>query len=193
MSSIAYQTGIPNPPDDPSQDVAIMQANANAINQIIAVDHIGFNVLKSGYHDVIKQPPKIVDPLVLVGIGQTYTKTIGGDQNLFYETGNGIINQLTGNFTPTSNNGTIIFPGGITIKWGLVNSTSNGVVNFAPAFANNCFNVWTNPYFIGANPNGVASVSIKNTGAALDKTKFTWVFNTSSGAYSGFFWAAIGN
>jgi hypothetical protein len=72
-----------------------MQANNLAIFNILNVDHIGFNENLGGYHTVIHQPPQNENPTVVTGIGQTFTKTEAGDQQLFYESGNGVVTQLS--------------------------------------------------------------------------------------------------
>jgi hypothetical protein len=43
--SFSYDGTIPNPPDDPADDVDQMQMNSASISSIIAVDHVGFNSL----------------------------------------------------------------------------------------------------------------------------------------------------
>ena len=45
-----YTAGIPNPPNNPSQDVPVMQTNANTINSWVQVDHTGFNNANAGIH-----------------------------------------------------------------------------------------------------------------------------------------------
>jgi hypothetical protein len=48
--TIPYSSTIPNPPNDPADDVSTMQTNAGSIATIIAVDHVGFNVGGGGQH-----------------------------------------------------------------------------------------------------------------------------------------------
>lgn len=50
MTNFAYNQGIPNPPNQPSQDVPLMKINTNSISGIIAVDHIGFEANNGGTH-----------------------------------------------------------------------------------------------------------------------------------------------
>ena len=47
---INFNVNIPNPPNNPSNDVSLMQENTNAENSIWQVDHLGFNVNNSGTH-----------------------------------------------------------------------------------------------------------------------------------------------
>jgi hypothetical protein len=46
-----YSSAIPNPPNDPADDVFIMQTNSTSIADIIAVDHVGFNDPGGGQHN----------------------------------------------------------------------------------------------------------------------------------------------
>lgn len=96
--TINYILGIPDAPNDPSVDQPDMKTNNDAIPQLIDIDHIGFNdtTFPNGYHDVIHQPPQVADPAAVPGIGQTYVKTVSGDQQLFFESGAGVISNLTG-------------------------------------------------------------------------------------------------
>jgi hypothetical protein len=95
MSLFQYNTGIPAAPNNPSVDQPDMLTNTDSIDGLIDVDHIGFNENLGGYHDVIHQPPQVAAPGTIAGIGQTYTKTVTGDQQLFYKSGLGVETQLT--------------------------------------------------------------------------------------------------
>ena len=117
---MTYSLNIPDAPNNPSQDQPLMKANTNAISTFLATDHIPFNVPNSGNHDVIKQPPQGGDPAAVAGKGQTYTKTVGSpsDQQLFYESGAGIISQLTnGVGTLAGSDGYTFLPGGMVLQW----------------------------------------------------------------------------
>ena len=120
MTNYTYNNNIPNPPDDPADDVGDMNQNTQSIAGIIATDHIGFGLANGGYHNLIHQPNQTVggqavwDPsnagiisaiqaTKIAGIQQTFPllytpNTTGGaqDTQLFTMTGNGGISQLTG-------------------------------------------------------------------------------------------------
>lgn len=124
MPYFIYDATIPASSHNPSDDQPIMQTNAASIDSIISEDHWGFNaggMNFSGYHKVIRLPPQVSDPAAIVGIGQLYTKTISGDQQLFYQTGNGVVGKISN-------------PSGITIQ---------AAVNFvgATAVINNSYNI----------------------------------------------------
>jgi len=95
-----YTTDIPLSTNKPSVDQPNMQTNTNSINSIIGTDHITFEQATGsgvdGYHTVIHFLDQgSTDPATTTGFGQIFTKTISGDQQLFYQSGNGVITQLT--------------------------------------------------------------------------------------------------
>ncbi len=95
MTNFDYNTDIPDGPNNPSNDQPLMKTNTNSIDGIIAVDHIGFQQNNGGFHTVIHQGPQLANPAAIPGFGQTFTKTISADQQLFYESGNGVVTQIT--------------------------------------------------------------------------------------------------
>lgn len=67
MTNYPYNNNVPNPPDDPGDDVGDMNQNAQSISGIISTDHVGFNIGNSeptgpqgGYHNLIHQPNQTV-------------------------------------------------------------------------------------------------------------------------------------
>lgn len=91
MSSITYVTNIPNPTDNPSQDVSVMQANTAAVNSWTAVDHIPFNTAGSGQHQQVtftnvEAPPGATSP-VSIAFTQFGTDDPSVPQ-LFYQNAN---------------------------------------------------------------------------------------------------------
>lgn len=111
---------IPAANNNPSNDQPLMLVNNQSTQSIIAVDHIGFNAANGGYHTIIHQGPQGSDPAAITGFGQTYTKTIGGDVVLFYESGNGVVTQLTSS-TGTSPS--------LSLKaWALVNGVTGAII-----------------------------------------------------------------
>lgn len=51
--SFSYDPTLPNPPDDPADDVDQMQVNSQSISDLISVDHVGFNTAGGGEHDQV--------------------------------------------------------------------------------------------------------------------------------------------
>lgn len=97
MANFTYNNDIPDTPNSPSADQPLMKINTNSIDDLIEVDHVSFNTNDGGYHKVIHQNPQVSDPAAIPGTGQTYVKTVSGDQELFYESGLGVVTQLTPN------------------------------------------------------------------------------------------------
>ncbi len=114
MTVFDYNVNIPDAPNNPSNDQPLMKTNTNSDFGIWNVNHIGFNQLNGGFHTIVQQGPQTLDPAPLAGFGQTYTKTILGDQQLFYESGNGIITQITSSAGVGFNNVPTILSGTFT-------------------------------------------------------------------------------
>src|SRR2546430_8289315 len=127
-TNFTYTTNIPLATNEPSVDQPNMKINTNSINSIIGVDHLTFGTAtgtqSDGYHKVIHSVPQVSDPVAIAGFGQVYTKTVSGDQQLFYESGGGVKTQLTGpNAVSAAATGYVWLPGPILMQWG------GGVVN----------------------------------------------------------------
>lgn len=201
MSSFIYNRNIPDGPNDPSNDQPDMKENTNSIDDWTKVtqDHYGFNVPFGGYHRYIHQPPQTT-PGNISGIGQTYTKTVGSDVQLFYESGTGVETQLTGpNSASATTNGYTWLPGGILLQWGQNNNpiassgSTNLVQNFNIPFPNNCFFVSGSGLYSSSNkPNSQISINIRQSSLS-NLTNFNYIPFTGSSDYIGFLWVAIGN
>ena len=61
-TNFPYNPDLPNPPDDPSQDVGGMQKNAQTIGNWVAVDHVGFGNVLGGQHSKVTFPSTITPP-----------------------------------------------------------------------------------------------------------------------------------
>ena len=53
MTFFEYNTTLPNPPDDPADDVAAMQTNTMSVAGWTEVDHVGFNNTLGGFHNIV--------------------------------------------------------------------------------------------------------------------------------------------
>ena len=141
------------PPDGSSlgQTKATIRNNLDGTFETLNVDHVNNNGQPgsnpAGYHTVIHVVPEGSDPSAIAGYGQLYSKTINSvttDEALFWETGGGIIQQMTVNLTPSaSNNGQTFLPGGLIMKFGNASGSSAGAFNvaYASAFPNNLFSL----------------------------------------------------
>lgn len=154
--------------DDPlaSETLAVSQGKMRANNlyygNTLNVDHqIGpangtrnDGITAEGYHKVIHFVTNGGNPGPVTGIGQLFTKTVGSDQQIFFESGGGIITQITGPNAPLiSGNGYTWLPGGLLMQWGIapgISSSGSGTtVSFTSIgslinFPNNCFLVLAN-------------------------------------------------
>lgn len=201
-TNFVYTTNIPLATNKPSVDQPNMKTNTNSINSIIGVDHLTFGTAtgseSDGWHTVIHSVPQGSDPGSITGFGQVYTKTVSGDQQLFYESGNGVVSQLTpGGIPVAATNGYVFLPGGIIMQWGQVSfsgtSQQQGTVTYTSvgniAFPNNTFNVQTTLHDSGgSNTSNTQNVSV----FTFTNTSFKWNY-TGSSAYDRFYWIAVGN
>ena len=188
------------PPDGSSlgQTKSTIRNNLDGTFETLGIDHINNNGQPgsnpAGYHNVIHMVPQGSDPVAITGFGQLYSKTINdviSDTALFWETGTGLIQQLTTNLTPlAANKGYTFLAGGLILQWGTISTTANqsSSVNFTTlgniAFPNNCFTMTSQ---LNSSSTTEATLNLYN----LTATGFSYV-NTSSNART-YFWWAIGN
>lgn len=193
------------PPDGSSlgQTKSTIRDNLDGTFQTLGVDHINNNgqpgSKPAGYHNVIHVVAQGADPAPVASYGQLYSKTVNSfttDQALFWETGAGIIQQLTTNILPTATsltNGYTFLPGGIIIQWGqqTVTASSTTPLLFATGgknvtFPNNCFNVSVTGLRSNSGGDGIFVLS-----GSVSATGFT--FRNGSSSITQAFWIAIGN
>lgn len=133
MANYDYNTGIPNGPNNPSDDQPLMLINTNSIPGLVAEDHNGFGINNGGFHTVIRSDTqgRVWDPTAstgqpaaLPGFEKTFAMnwtpdaTNGTiDTQLFSLTGAGTISALTGDFSTYEGYQWI---GGVLIQWGRV-------------------------------------------------------------------------
>lgn len=184
------------PPDGSSlgQTKTTIRNNLDGTFQTLAIDHIDNNgspgSQPAGYHKVIHIVPQGSNPGAVAGYGQLYSKTINSfttDQALFWETGAGLIQQLTVNLTPVaSTNGYTFLPGGIILQWGVKSSPgSSGNVTFPIPFPSNCFNV-----SLTQRRDSSSSTQGMYLNGAPTTTQFSY---NGSSAPTSLYWFAIGN
>lgn len=182
--NLNYTTGIPDTPNNPSNDQPGMKTNTNSISTIIQQDHHGFKDNLGGYHTIIHQDAQVTDPANIAGppqINQVYVKsytpdTTGGvaDTQLYAETALGEISQLTGFSLGDLEDGWQ-WIGGVLLQWGRSGSgqvtsgsyaagNAAGTVTFkdrvtgAIPFPNNCFIVLTTAHYTFTPPGGPGAV-----------------------------------
>ncbi len=194
-----YDPNIPSAGHAPKDDQPAMKTNATSIQDLIEVDHIGFDNNQGGAHNQCQISSQssingaIPSGLLGNGFETLYSSNTNTQGELWFVRGatpTGI--QLTGPGTPivgSSNlsNGKTFLPGGVLLQWGSFtpgSATSTYNVSFPTAFPNFVYNV----NFIGASA---------NTGFYLNgaPTESGFSAKTLSGntSQSSIFWIAIGS
>lgn len=212
MTTFAYNTAVPNAPNDPADDQPEMLINTVSTDAIIGVDHVTFNTPNGGYHTVIHQtsfsdvasnppsnnPPSV--PAAIAQIGQLFTTQLNDgvnvDESLYYLSGGNRLGRLTMNFQPVAGtNGYTYIPGGIILQWGRKtipaglpqNVTINYVAEGGIAMPNATFIALVTLHSVG-NATDTAQVCAKSRTAAGFVVGYT-----GSIQYDSFQWLAIGN
>lgn len=188
------------PPDNSSlgQTKSTIRDNIDGTFQTLAIDHIDNNgqpgSKPAGYHNVIHLVPQGSDPVAIPGYGQLYSKTVNSfttDEALFWQTGMGLIAQLTVNLTPSGvTNGYTFIPGGLILQWGRVSSGDDeGTTNFNITFPSNVFVV----ILTSTTSAETSHANGMYWQPSADLDKFTWVQASPATSQTGFAWFAIGN
>lgn len=188
------------PPDGSSlgQTKTTIRNNLDGTFLTLGVDHINNNgqpgAKPAGYHNVTHWVPQGADPVTVPGYGQGYSKTVSGDQQLFWKSGNGVVQQITSSVAPViASPGYIVLPGGLIIQWGSISApipsggpVAGNQVTFPLTFPNTVFSITLGPVR-ASTTNEV--LTINSVGITLAK------FNvlTGSNNYSRVYWMAIGN
>lgn len=134
-----YNPAIPNPPNDPADDVPGMQINASSIASLIDIDHVGFNVAGGGQHEQVTFNSNNVPSVFPVSPPIEFTNAItGGNNGLFFYSGSAV--QSANQYVATGNGSTMLL-GGIILKWGQASANGIQTITFPVAFPNNCFTV----------------------------------------------------
>lgn len=201
------------PPDGSTlgETKTTIRNNLDGTFQTLSVDHINNNgdpgAKPAGYHNVIHVVPQGSNPAAVAGYGQLFSKTItsgANDQALFWETGGGLIQQLTVNITPSASaNGYTFLPGGLIMQWGFRSGafsggSATGSVTFPLAFPTACYMVNTTPVYQatgntgGGLPGDTGTVGVNNVAGQPSTSGFQWNFRSNSSKYTGFYWTAIG-
>jgi hypothetical protein len=221
-SNFTYTTGIPNGPDNPSNDQPIMQTNTNSINSLIDTDHIGFNTNFGGAHNQVQMPFTASGvPSGLFGIGfvTLYSKigvTVNEGELWFVRaagttgiqlTGPGGTSTLTNNYAagdgsgPTGvkfNAGNSFLPGALIYQYGFYDNGAGGI---SPSIIVVKFPVlFISPTSIVVTITAISKVggtTESHTASLISGTvttaQFQVNFDTSTASYRGFTWTAVGN
>lgn len=130
-----FNPNIPQANDLISVSQGQLLNNFSQANVVIAKDHYAFDDTLNGNEGLHKQVTfpavKASDPTIVSPEGILYTKTSGGNSQLFYENST-TVTQLTG-LNPVGN---------IQFRWGLANCGTPGTtINFTTPFPNSCLSI----------------------------------------------------
>lgn len=189
--TFTYNTTLPNPPDDPADDVSGMQVNTLSISQLIDVDHVGFNVPKGGMHEQVTFAINQASPVFAPGVSNLCATLADGESWPFWRNNAaGGPFQIFGRASLVTN-GYSLLARGLILQWGKVinpNSTT-GSVNFPTPFTSTVFGVFMT---LARNASGNDGIWI-NTSGTNDTSQFAWRSSTSlSNASDFFYWYAVG-
>lgn len=122
---MAYNSAIPQSTDQLSQSQGQLLANFQAIQTLIGVDHINFNAVNQGMHNVVEFPSPTTFGGTVGAIIALYAKTSSYTSNpvlAFQKQAGGSVVEMTEGALTT--NGWSFLPSGLLLKWG--QSTGNG-------------------------------------------------------------------
>lgn len=158
--SLIYNPTLPNPPDDPADDVSGMQTNAGSINTIWGIDHVSFAGPVAGTHKQVQFSLNNV-PSLPTTFPTLFTNIVNAVPQLFFYSGNAsqTSSQYQRGVGSFSTGGSTFLFGGIILKWGQCNVSGAQDISFATecgsAFPNNGFVTIAQP--INSNGAGVAN------------------------------------
>jgi|SRR5208282_526184 len=177
-------------------DYKNLQANMQQLDTSMSINHFAFSngTASNGKHTFVEMVNNTAIPAsTAAGEATLYSITTAGVSDI-YMTPDASTNQYrltnvnAAKFASFggSSSGWVFLPGGLIMNYGASSSTSSGTINFSRAFTT-ILSIWANPTFGGSSPNGEATVAINQSNSS-----FNFAFVSSSGAYNGFYWAAIG-
>jgi len=195
-----YNPGIPTGSVNLDQDYLNIKNNFSQLDTSFGSDHIKFSVnpaapVLTGYHTIIHQGPQTNSPAAISGIGQIYLKAPAGDTQLYFRTGGGTVNRLTGN--NSSVNG-YQYIGASLMQWGVESIAASSNQTIIVSFPNSNFtSVWSIQLTFlsksGGTSSSNASISVINNSVVANTGFSASVNMNDTSAFVGFYWLAIGN
>lgn len=194
---MTYNPNIPQIIDVPSASQPQILTNFFQANTLFALNHYAFNdatVALRGKHKIVVLPEQVAGPVTTATEGAIYTKSVGGEPNLFWRrrnSGNEI--QMTTNITPatsvvgTTRRGTSFLPGGLIINygWQLVNGSVATPVAYLQPFSAVAYSIQVS---IERDSGSAQQTYIVETTSTANGFS---VFSTTGGAHY-VYWFAIG-
>lgn len=192
MTFAAYNSTLPNPPDDPADDVSGMQQNSSSISSIIAIDHVGFNVANGGYHKQITFTANQAAPGIGTGVSDLYANLAAGQSWPFWQNAAaGSPFQMLGASSMAST-GYATLGAGLIIQWGggVVSASGTSTPFTFPVAFNNLFSITIGNRTTEGNSPGSNNQFIKEGSQSV--TGFS-IVNSSSSSARLIYYIAIGN
>lgn len=204
MPTITYNLDIPFEDNNPSDDQPDMKTNTNAVDEWVAVDHIGFNdnYNLGGIHNVARfpdqsqvgtVPPSLPTGLGGIKVGGLYALPANGDiWPIWRNAASGVNNGtflFTGDTNDTPTSGRTFITGGIILAWGrMLNPGLTGSIVFSDGgFPTACFQVMLQMELFG----GITTASTLVT--ARSQTGFDYSIQPALSMLSNLTYLAIGN
>lgn len=183
-----YNLDVPNPPNNPSQDVPLMYTNTNSISNLINIDHFGFKNNLGGYHQQVTLLNESA-PGFGTASAVFFANLQGGQSWPFWQNAAGTSQLLSGIPSVNSANtgGYTYLPGGLLMQFGIATglvegSTTVGFSGSTMAFPNGIFAVYLQA--IRGSTSDVDALYVKS----ISKSGFV-VVNTSSSIPTAYFLA----
>jgi hypothetical protein len=137
-----YTPNTPNPADPMNGTAPLIRGNFQAINELVNVNHVGFNTANLGMHNFISMPfPSSATTPASTDINMYTASTPSGPNlaEIFFENSSGIQSQISavqsGGGTPTGTSGTgwcQFATSGMIMKWGTATLTTTGTYTYPP-------------------------------------------------------------
>jgi hypothetical protein len=189
---MSYQPNIPTGSVPLNQDYLNIKGNFQQLDTVYTIDHVPYTDTSSelGYHTAIHLVPQS-PPGSVAGFGQIFSETVGGgDQDLFWISGNGNIARLTGaNFSSTG----FAYMGGLLMNWGTSPISANPAlttISFTQPYTNasKVFSIIANRI---TSDNGTTGQEIRIVAGQVTATNFK-ISSSSSSSANSIYWMAVG-
>lgn len=130
---MAYSANIPLSTDLLSTSQGDIQANFQALNTFLTVNHEGFSSADAGKHKFVTFPLQAGNPAIAAGEIALFNKnsTLTTFNELFIKNQAGTVYPITADLAAAT--GWCYTPSGLLEKWGVVSGTGNATITFPVA------------------------------------------------------------
>lgn len=189
---MTYNPNIPQTTDIPSQSQGEMLTNFQQLNTVFDVDHVPFNdgtAANRGKHDQSTYLELALDPTTAANEMAVYCKDNAGSSTLYLrQESNGAVIQMSGANPTVAASGSTFLPGGLVLKWGILNSpVDNSLITFAGgAFPGNVYSITLTPV---RDATAERSMYVKTGSVSTSNFRI----RTSSANFDAVYYMAIGD